>query len=60
MTKVKLAPLVFAEINEREKGEYAEQLSRLKEMYGDVADFLETTQVGEPLPQEADAIVFRR
>lgn len=58
MTKVKLAPLVFAEINEREKGEYAEQLSRLKEMYGDVADFLETTQVGEPLPQEADAIVF--
>ena len=23
MTKVKLAPLVFAEINEREKGEYA-------------------------------------
>ena len=58
MTKVKLAPLVFAEINEREKGEYAEQLCRVKEMYGDVADFLETTQVGEPLPQEADAIVF--
>ena len=29
----------------------------IRDSYGDVADFLETTQVGEPLPQEADAIV---
>lgn len=56
--KVKLAPVYFAERNEREQGEFQEQLERLQEFYGDVADFLAPVEVGQPLPQEADAILF--
>ncbi len=40
-----------------ERREYAEQMARLQEFYGGVADFTETVTVGRPLPQ-ADAIVF--
>lgn len=56
--RVKLAPLYFGEWNEREQGEYREQMQRLHEFYGDVAEFLEPVEVGQPLPAGADAIVF--
>lgn len=56
--KAKLAPLFFAEWNEREQGEYREQLERLRDFYGDVAEFLPPVQVGQPLPEGADAVVF--
>ena len=56
--KVKLAPLVFAELNEREQTEKAEQMRLLGEIYGDVAEFLPETVVGDPLPEGADAILF--
>lgn len=55
--KARLVPLQFEEANERERGEFAEQLQRLNEFYGDVAEFLEPVTVGGKLP-EADAIVF--
>lgn len=55
--KAKLVPLIFEEANERERREYAEQMERLREYYGDTADFTEPVTVGRPLP-EADAIVF--
>ena len=55
--KAKLVPLYFAEVNERERQEYSEQMARLQEFYGDVAEFLAPVQVGEPLPA-ADAVVF--
>ncbi len=55
--KARLVPLIFEEANERERREYAEQMARLQEFYGGVADFTETVTVGRPLPQ-ADAIVF--
>lgn len=56
--KAKLVPLWFPATNERERGEFREQLAILKETYGDVADFLEPVPVGEALPEEADAICF--
>ncbi len=56
--KASLVPLYFAAANERERGEFAEQLERLKGFYGDVAKFLEPVCVGEPVPKEADAVVF--
>ena len=56
--KAKLAPLIFAEINEREQREYQEQLRLLLEMYGDVAEFLKPVTVGEKISDQADAIVF--
>ena len=56
--KVRLVPLRFEEINEREAGEYEQQLATLKEMYADVAEFLEPVPVGGKLPENADAIVF--
>lgn len=55
---VKLAPLYFTEWNEREQGEYKEQMTRLQEYYGDVAEFLTPVAVGSELPSGADAIVF--
>ncbi|MEF9988438.1 MAG: hypothetical protein RR797_05130, partial [Christensenella sp.] len=57
MMKARLVPLYFDAANERERGEFSEQLGRLKEMYGDVAEFLEPVCVGDALP-DADAIVF--
>jgi hypothetical protein len=55
--KVRLVPLFFEEANDRERGEFQEQMKRLQEFYGDVAEFLTPVQVGDPLP-EADAILF--
>ena len=39
--KAKVVPLKFKEINEREEGEYYDQLAKLNEIYGDVAEFLD-------------------
>ena len=55
--KAKVVPLRFKEANDREVGEYSEQLAKLKEIYGGVADFLDTALVGDPIPA-CDAIVF--
>ena len=55
--KAKMQPLYFAEANERERGEFNQQLGILKEMYGEEAEFLEPLCVGEDIP-ESDAIVF--
>lgn len=55
--KTKLLPLYFAEANERERTEFNDQLVRLKEYYGDCAEFLEPVCVGQKIP-ETDAIVF--
>ncbi len=55
--KALIVPLRFKEINERELGEYEQQLRKLKDLYGDVADFLDTVIVGDPIP-ECDAILF--
>lgn len=56
--KAILAPIRFRAINERERGEFDEQLENLRNMYGDVAEFLEPTDVGDAIPDQADAIVF--
>ena len=55
--KAAIVPLKFREINEREAGEYEEQMERLQELYGDVAEFAEPVLVGEPIP-ECDAVLF--
>lgn len=55
--KARLVPLIFLEANEREKKEFKAQLTRLHEIYGDEAEFLEPVLVGSDLP-EADAIIF--
>lgn len=56
--KTRLVPLYFEEVNERETAETAAQMEKLQEYYGDVAEFLPAVRVGDPLPREADAIVF--
>lgn len=58
MKKVHLAPLQFAEANERERSEYTQQLERIKEFYGGIAELLPVTEVGKALPADADAVVF--
>lgn len=55
--KARLLPLYFAAANERERGEFNEQLKRLEGFYGDVAEFLEPVCVGQKVP-DADAVVF--
>jgi hypothetical protein len=57
MRKAICAPVCFAAANERERGEFQEQLVRLSDMYGDVAEFLAPACAREPLPK-ADAVVF--
>ena len=57
MRKAICAPVYFAAANERERGEFQEQLGRLSDMYGDVAEFLAPVCAGDPLPK-ADAVVF--
>ena len=58
MEKTKLAPLYFAAANERERAEFSEQLVRLQDFYGDCAQFLSPVCVGDPVPADADAVVF--
>ena len=55
--KARLLPLYFPGVNDRERNEFQEQITRLKEIYGDVADFSDPVPLGADLPQ-ADAIVF--
>ena len=55
--KAKLVPMIFREANERETGEYREQLERLQEIYGEEAEFLDTVTVGEAVPP-CDAVLF--
>jgi hypothetical protein len=56
--KAKLLPLFFKEANEREQKERREQIEKLQELYGDVAEFLPEQPLGSPLPAGADAVVF--
>jgi len=55
--KARLLPLYFSEANERERKEFADQLERLRDFYGDVAEILPEVCVGDKIP-EADAILF--
>ncbi len=55
--KTRLVPLYFSEANDRERQEFAAQMTRLREFYGEVAEFLPEVCVGDPIP-EADAILF--
>jgi hypothetical protein len=55
--KPRIVPLRFKEANEREVGEYNEQMEKLKEIYGNEAEFLESVFVGDAIP-ECDAILF--
>lgn len=56
--KAKLVPIYLMEMNEREQGEYFEQLKKLHEYYDDDAEFLEPVKCGDPVPKDADAAVF--
>lgn len=58
MRKTILQPVIFEEINEREKNELAQQLDRINELYGDTAELLPVVTVGSPVPENADAILF--
>ncbi len=55
--KARLVPVYFSEANERERSEFQQQMERLREFYGDVAEFLPEVCLGETLP-EADAVLF--
>ena len=55
--KAKIVPMRFTESNSRERGEYEEQLGRLKAIYGGEAEFMDTVEVGDPIPA-CDAILF--
>lgn len=56
--KTRLVPLYFPAANERERKEFGEQIARIRDMYGDVAELLEPIAVGDTLPNEADAVLL--
>ncbi|MBQ1311445.1 MAG: hypothetical protein IIY55_06300 [Blautia sp.] len=55
--KARIVPLQFKETNERERGEYAQQLEKIREYYSEEADILDTVTAGEDIPA-CDAVVF--
>lgn len=55
--KARLVPVYFSEANEREQKEFQQQMERLHDFYGDVAEFLPAVCLGDKMP-EADAVVF--
>jgi hypothetical protein len=57
MERARLIPLYFGAANERERGEFDEQIANLKNLYGDVAEIMDAARVGDPVAG-ADAIVF--
>lgn len=54
----RLVPLYFSAANERERQEFNDQIARLKEMYGEVAEILDPVMVGQEIPPLADAVLF--
>jgi hypothetical protein len=56
--KTVLLPLYFAEANERENSERREQLAVLEKIYGEEADFLPEQEIGAPVSEKADAVLF--
>lgn len=56
--KTKILPLRLVEFNDRERNEYELQMEQLQKHYGDVAEFLPTRDLGEEIPEEADAVLF--
>ena len=56
--KARLQPLYFTEANERERGEFAEQMKTLQKIYGNEAEFLKPLSVGSEIPRDADAVLF--
>ena len=55
---MKAAVLYFASINEREQGELSAQIEKLKQIYGDLVEFLPQIPVGSSIPKDADLVVF--
>ena len=55
--KARLVPVYFSEANEREQKEFRQQMERLHDFYGDVAEFLPAVCLGDKMP-EADAVLF--
>ena len=58
MEKAILQPLSFPEANEREKSEFQKQMDVLREYYGNEAEFLPAISIEQPIPAEADGILF--
>lgn len=56
--KAKLLPLYFEEANERERQEFAEQMKKLEEHYGEEAEFLTPQCINAFEAKDADALVF--
>lgn len=56
--KARLLPVQLSETNERERKEFLEQLHRLKEMYGEEAEFLPVQSLDTLITEGADAVLF--
>jgi hypothetical protein len=56
--KAILLPVYFAQANERENTERRRQLEVLGKMYGEEAEFLPEQELGECIPEKADALLF--
>lgn len=56
--RAKVLPVYFGGRNEREVKEYELQLGRLKELYGDTAEFLDSVCLGNEQEEGIDAIVI--
>lgn len=56
--KTKLLPIYFNEANERERGEFEQQMQNLQKLYGEEAEFLPAVPISECSCEGADAVLF--
>ena len=56
--KAVLQPFYFSGRNDREVGEYQQQLDKLVQLYGEDVEFLEPLEFGTEIPKDAQAIIF--
>lgn len=56
--KAKVVPVYFHGRNDREVAGYKEQLERLEILYGEEMELLDSIELGQEIPANADAVLF--
>lgn len=56
--RAKVVPVYFYGRNDREVKEYEAQLERMRNLYGNEMELLDSIELGQEIPQDADTVLF--
>ena len=56
--RAKIVPVYFHGRNDREVKEYEAQLERIGNLYGNEMELLDSIELGQEIPQDADTVLF--